>query len=454
MKILKKLTSNWGLKLGSLLFAMILWYLVTNINDPMKSQRFYNVQVMMKNTDIVTDAGNTYRVLDGTDIVSSITIAAPRSVAETVTKDNVYAIADFKNLTNNGTIPLEIGVKKATNDIDIVNKSSTELKLQIEKKVQKTLNLEAKTTGTLTDGYVVSSETLDQNQLRISGPESVISRIKTASVEVDITGFTSNIGTDVGIKLYDSDGIVVKDDTIDMSMSSVRVNVVISATKTVPVSFVTSGQPADGYMLTGTIECDPKTIMIAGKSSVLAGISSITITDALDVTGQVSDLQTTVDVAKYLPNGVTLGDNDFSGMCSVVAKIEPISIKNVTIDASNISFDNVPENYTVVLGNGTNSPSYNVALKGLADKLSNVSPNDLNAVADLSTIKDVLSHNKKLEDGTYTVRLKFTPPKGVTISGIVSVQVTVKSPEGASSSASTSDSSASSSASTEKSGTG
>ena len=30
----KKLTNNLGLKIGSVLFAAILWVLVTNINDP------------------------------------------------------------------------------------------------------------------------------------------------------------------------------------------------------------------------------------------------------------------------------------------------------------------------------------------------------------------------------------------------------------------------------------
>ena len=37
---MKKLTSNWGLKLASLIFAVVVWFLVTNINDPITSVRF------------------------------------------------------------------------------------------------------------------------------------------------------------------------------------------------------------------------------------------------------------------------------------------------------------------------------------------------------------------------------------------------------------------------------
>jgi len=43
--MIKKLTSNWGLKLASVVFAAILWFLITNINDPVVSQTFYDVPV-------------------------------------------------------------------------------------------------------------------------------------------------------------------------------------------------------------------------------------------------------------------------------------------------------------------------------------------------------------------------------------------------------------------------
>jgi YbbR domain-containing protein len=301
--------------------------------------------------------------------------------------------------------------------------------LSIENLATSTLALGATTSGTVSDGYIVSSVSTDQNQVRISGPQSVIDRVDKASVDVDVTGFTSNIGTDVAIKLYDADGNVINDSAISMNITAVRVNVTILAVKTVPINYHTIGEPADGFMLTGDITSTPETVVIAGKSSVLSDVNSITVTDALDVTGLTSDLQTTVNIADYLPSGISLGDSDFNGICTVVVDIIPQSKRTVTIDAGSVTYDNVPENYKIVLGNGSDDASFTVEIEGLDETISNVSAADLNATIDLSQLTAGLSEGESLESGTYTVTVSFTPPDGVEIDGTVRVTITATAPQ-------------------------
>ena len=48
----KKLTNNWGLKLIAILFALILWFAVINIDDPVVSETFKNVPVQIMNTEV------------------------------------------------------------------------------------------------------------------------------------------------------------------------------------------------------------------------------------------------------------------------------------------------------------------------------------------------------------------------------------------------------------------
>ncbi|HCW23680.1 MAG TPA: hypothetical protein DGX96_08580, partial [Lachnospiraceae bacterium] len=43
---------NLGWKIGSLVFAVILWVLVTNINDPISEMRISNLQVKLLNTNL------------------------------------------------------------------------------------------------------------------------------------------------------------------------------------------------------------------------------------------------------------------------------------------------------------------------------------------------------------------------------------------------------------------
>ena len=224
---MKKLTANWGLKLASLIFAIVVWFLVTNINDPITSVRYNNIPVTLKNTNLITDQGQVYTILDGSDTISSVTIYAPRSIIDSLSQNNVIATADLQELSSFNTINIEVKTNKYFDKIEKIDTSSDMVKLSVERKASKSLVLGATTSGSLADGYVIGDVTTEQNMVRISGPESVVNQIAAATVDVDVTGFTSNIGTDADIILLDSDGEVVDSSLISMNIKTVRVNVVI-----------------------------------------------------------------------------------------------------------------------------------------------------------------------------------------------------------------------------------
>ena len=104
----KIILNNWGLKLASLLFAFMLWFIVINITDPQKEQPFKNVPVKLVNTDILTEEGLVYEVLDDTDVISTVTVYAPRTVIEELEAGDLVAEADIKDLTVANTVPIKI----------------------------------------------------------------------------------------------------------------------------------------------------------------------------------------------------------------------------------------------------------------------------------------------------------------------------------------------------------
>ena len=92
----KRLTNNWGLKLFSIIFAILLWLVVVNVDNPVKTNTFDNIPVKLQNTNLVTDEGLVYEVLDSTDTVT-VSVSAPRSYLELLSKDDIVAVADFNN---------------------------------------------------------------------------------------------------------------------------------------------------------------------------------------------------------------------------------------------------------------------------------------------------------------------------------------------------------------------
>ena len=422
---MKKLTSNWGLKLASLIFAIVVWFLVTNINDPITSVRYTNIPVTLQNTSLITEQGQVYTVLDNSDTISSVTIYAPRSIIDSLTQNNIVATADIQNLSSLNTVSIDVNTNKYRDKIESINVSSDVVKLSVEKKAAKSLALSATTSGSLADGYVIGDVYTDQNMVRISGPESVVSSVASASVDVDVTGFTSNIGTDADIVLLNSEGGVVDSSMVSMNIKTVRVNVVIYETKEVPISYSVIGEPATGYMITGEIESSPERVLIAGRSSAVSQINEIKVDDKnIDVSGQTGNLVYNYNLANYLPSGIVFGDSEFSGSVSVIVHVEPIAVKTFDVPVSNIKVEGAPEGYTVTVDD-TEYETVSLTLQGLGENLGKITADSL-----IGTVKtdNIFSGNDtdELKEGNYSADVEWSLPEKVKAKGTVSVYVKVE----------------------------
>lgn len=422
---MKRLTANWGLKLASLIFAVIVWFLITNVNDPITSVRYTNVPVTLKNTNLITDQGQVYTILDNTDTINSVTLYAPRSIIDSLSQNNLVATADIQALSSLNTVSIDVVTNKYYDKIEKIVTSSDVVKLNVERKASKSLALNATTSGSLADGYVIGDVTTEQNMVRISGPESVVSQITSAAVDVDVTGFTSNIGTDADIVLLDSEGNTVDSSQIDMNIKTVRVNVVIFETKYVPITYVVKGDPANGYMYTRQIESTPDSVLIAGRSSAIASISEIKVDDEnIDLTGMTGNLNYTFDLEEFLPTGITFGDKDFNGTVSVIIHVDSVSTETFDVDVSRITVDGTHEGYRVFVDDNEYK-TVSVTLQGLDSAIRQLSENDITGTV---SVQDILDGNNltELAEGTYSADVDFVLPDLVKVKGTVSVYVTVE----------------------------
>ncbi len=407
-----KITKNWGLKLVSFLFAVMLWVIVTNINDPISPLRVYNIPVNIKNAELITDKGQIYEVLDGTDVLDAVTIRAPRSVIDTLDASNVIAEADMNDLTSLNTITIKLYTNKYNDKLESIKGNIDSVKLNIEDKQIRSFPIRPNVTGQVTDGYLVSNVSTDQNLIRVSGPQSVISQIAKAQAEVDISGFTSNIGTDSDIRLYNEDGIEIRSKSIEKSLTKVRVNVEILEKKTVPIVYAVDGTPAEGFRMTGEINSSKENVVIAGKSDILREISSIEVPErAIGVNDAVETVETVINLHDYLPENVILAEENFDGIVSVSVEIEQERRQTVYVPLDEIQLTGVPTGYRAVI----NEPeeSYSIILVGLSSELSEV---DINTIIAYIDVEKWLTQqeNTEPESGYYrmplTVRLPENSP--------------------------------------------
>ena len=426
-----KIFENIGLKLFALAFAIVLWLLVTNINDPVSRMTISNVQVRLLNTDLITKQGDVYSVLDDSDIVPVVTVTAKRSIIDALDKDDIVATAEVNDLSSLDTVEIRFSSYKFNNEIDSIEGSTENVKLSIEKKLTSTFTLKTATAGKLASGYELGSVIPEQNQVRVSGPQSVVSSISEATATVDISGATGSISTYSDIRLLDSSGNPVDTQTLTMNINSVKVNVVVLPVKTIPVQVTTSGSPADGYLATGKITADPETVSIAGKSSVLQTIESLQIPgSAVDISGADSDVTRTLDVSCFLPEGVTFEDSSFDGKVQVTVGIEPAQDADVDVKISSVSLNNVPQGYEAKIlavndGSKTVSASedgaFTLRFRGLAANIDGIRLDTLQPGVDIGA----LTADKQEENlaGNYTAAVAVTLPDSVMQTNTVVAQI-------------------------------
>ncbi len=423
---MKKLTANWGLKLISLLFAMIVWFLVTNINDPITPVRFSNIQVMIKNDDLITGRGQVYSVLDGSNVINSVTVYAPRSVIDSLSQNNIVATADVQNLSSLNTISIDITTNKYSDKIDRIVPSADLVKLDIEKKKSKQLQLEAKTIGEPKEGFIVGEINTDENLIKISGAESIVDRVSKAEVDLDVTGLQTDIGSNEDIVLYDKDGEVVDSTNLEMKTRSVKVNVPILQTKKVPVRYRISGKTAEGYAQTGDIDSNPGEVLIAGKKSVLSTVDAIIVEgEDLDVTGLKDNFTYTADLKQFLPAGVVFADDKFDGKATVVVYIGSVSESTVDVSTKNIAVEGVPEGFEVTIDSNGEDDKVSLTLAGLDSRINTLNNSALRGTIN---IEQVMKENNltELAEGSYRADVEWNLPKGVEVKNTVSVHISVK----------------------------
>ena len=421
-----KLTNNLGLKLASVFFAVIIWLVVNSINNPTINDVYYNIPVKLLNTELITDSGQVYEVLDNTDVISRVTVWAPRSVISELDEENIIATADVSELSSLDTISIKLTTNISSGDISRISGSIDTVKLNIEDKRSKALALKATVSGKVPKGYLVGDVTTDQNLIRISGPQSVIDQIAKAAVDVDVTGMTSDIVTNAEIKFYDEDDNLVDARNITQNIKSVGVEINIWQTAEVPLSYSVTGKAASGYRDTGVIEGEGQTVVVAGKTNTIKNITSIDIpAEALDITDQSENYTIELDIRTYLPEGVFLA-NAGDAIQTVTVYIERETSKKLEIRAEKVKITNLPEGYDASIS-GLDS-SFIIELIGLSQDMATIQANNINGMVD---ILDWMNQHEMTEPmpGYYTVEVDFGLPDRVSLLEPVTVTLHISKVE-------------------------
>ncbi|SCI84850.1 Uncharacterized protein conserved in bacteria [uncultured Roseburia sp.] len=410
-KIAKIITNNFGLKCLAVVVAVVFWLVIVNVEDPERT-RVFTVPVTIENESYLTDMGKTYEVLNHSDTIT-FTVTAKRSVIERVTNSDFTATANMRDIVNMSEIPVTITAQKYANQLTITKKSQY-VEINVENIVSRTFDIQTSADGAMTDGYSVGDLTVSPEQVKVTGPESVVNSISTAEAHIDISSVKTDAVENTDIVLYDEKGKAVSQDRLTMDHKTVQISVGVLQKKTVPVKYESNGTPAEGCRVTG-ISGSIEKIIVQGAPEAVEGLDTILISgDVLNVSGQKDDLVKIINLSDYLPEGVSLAA-DQNAETEVTVSIEGVKTSTYKVPAGNITLQNVPEGFSATLKTDT----VPVEIEGYASELKDISEADLVGTADLSGLKS----------GTHEITVKMSG--NYKIVGTVKVTVELKEDDAA-----------------------
>lgn len=408
----KRLMDNLGLKILAFLIAAFMWLIVVNIDNPVTDKTFSGIPVTVMNEEIVTDNNRTYQIIDNTQEVS-VTVTAKRSVLNNIKADDIMAVADMKELTLGTQVPIEVTIPGYK--YEKAYSTPRNLQVQIDDEAKNNFPITPTTTGTVREGYMVGEMTANPEKVTLRGPKKVINSINKVVAEVDVSGLSENSTLEAKLVLYDANNNVI-DQTLlanNLGKDGVSVEVTLYQIKSLPVKLDTSQvTAAEGYKVSG-ITVEPQEVRVSGEKKDLAGLTEIDVpAEALKVSELTQRTEKTVDISPYLPEGVTLADENASNVV-VSISIEQPGAKIFEVSTSSIMVNNLTDGLQVSYDS---TVDLEIQIKGPS------------AVLDVFSISKKVSIDLKdyTAPGTYRVPVTVELPDGCSLVNEVSVEVVLE----------------------------
>ena len=417
-KLLKTFTNNIGFKILAIAFAFILWLVVYNLNDPVKTKTF-TTTVTVTGRDSVVDKGLWPTIKDSEKTIS-FSVSGKRSYLNELDDSDFYANVDLANIivdkddTNKASVKVDIGCTKYRHSITF-NGGDHMLPLSVEKYMQKQFEVKVSVVGSLSGAKALGNKPqANPKVVKIGGPESVVSTIASANVNIkvdDNTIISDNQITDRGdLTLIDDNGdeIDISKLDVDSQYQSIAVTVDVLSTKEVPIKCTTTGSPAGGKSVLG-VELSEESVMLKGNAEALNNITSIDV-GPIDISGATDDISTSVDLTGYLPDGVFIV-NSYKTKLSIDIKVETNATSTMTLNSSNITYDGLEDGYTLTFVTDKSS----VVVSGTQSDIDTLSGTTLKGKIDVTG----------LDAGTHTVTVKPNLDETKYTWGEIKVQIVI-----------------------------
>lgn len=385
--------NNLMTKAISLISAILLWFFVMNVEDPVVTRTFRDINVTFQ--DVEDLRSRNLMILEPDEETITVELKGNRSYMDAVRPQNIQATVSLKGV-GVGEHSLPVTVTNYNPNVKVVSQEPREILFTIDENVTVKEKIEVKTVGTLPDGYLLGDIKQNVEDVEISGPKTVMDKINSVIAYVDIKNRTETTVLSSPIKIFDDD---MNELPLNTSPQNVDLELPIYKTKTVPVILDLQGTPPTGYTA-ADITVEPDTATISGNSAVVNKIKEVKTKPISwpELTGG----QETIELVE--PEGIKF----VNPQQKYQLKYEKIVVgdKEVAIEKPMININNLSKGLTAEI---TDLPdSMTLTLEGNQEKLENIREENISLYID----------GTGLEPGEHTVPVHVNTVDGISVKGL------------------------------------
>lgn len=212
--------------IGSLFIALALWYVGVTQNHTSISKRFTDIPVKYRGD--VTLKQNGFWINELENVYVNVVLRGNSSELFSVKNDELVAVIDVSEYDKSGKYNVVPVIEGISGGVTVSGVDSVDI--EIEKLVEKQLNIEVEITGKTYRGYEIDEEQIQvAKTVGISCRENVADKAVGAKVTVNVDGKKKTFTVNANIEFIDADGNVINSDGITADFESVNVTVPIKA---------------------------------------------------------------------------------------------------------------------------------------------------------------------------------------------------------------------------------
>lgn len=359
---------NTAPKLASLLFAILLWVYVMDVENPEMLRVVKNVDITVLGTERLE--GQNLVLLENALPPIDVTVKGRRTDVNNIDRSDIRLTADVSTLKQGKhTVILERSLNVDAVTVTALSRRSVDLTLDRLAEELKPVEITFKGEGK--PGFLTEAAAPDPPMILVKGPETLVRQVTRLQGEVEAASITAMTEAQIPVRPVNSAGKLVEG--VTPAGRSVKATLSLFQVKTLTVNPTLTGKVPDGFELVD-VQLNPSTVSLKGTEELLKDFIFLkTKPINLNAIAQTD----TVNVELDLPAGIAA--SDLEAPLKALVRIEAIKLRELTYNSEEIQFINAAAGTT-----GRLPGPVKIRIRGIGSLVDAVRKEDIKLRVDLA----------------------------------------------------------------------